>query len=91
MAGYYFKKFVTTATRVSPPTSATKSAQSGHPSCAREPAINFRIRGQGAARGLFGGRLIGSGGRGVTSATLTVVPGRSMSVTHDAHAVHCHV
>ena len=30
MGGYYFKKFVTTATRVSPPTSATKSARSRH-------------------------------------------------------------
>jgi hypothetical protein len=30
VAGYYFKKFVTTATRrVSPPTSATKSANNG--------------------------------------------------------------
>ena len=36
MGGYYFKKFVTTATRVSPPTSATKSALSGHSDCRNE-------------------------------------------------------
>jgi hypothetical protein len=91
VAGYYFKKFVTTATRVSPPTSATKSAQSGHPSCAREPAINFRIRGQGAARGLFGGRVdrLGRARRHIGDAHSGARAEHERH--HDAHAVHCHV
>jgi hypothetical protein len=42
VAGYYFKKFVTTATRVSPPTSATKSAQSGHRN--RLSHVRFGVR-----------------------------------------------
>ena len=37
--------------------------------------------GKGPRAVYLAGGLIGSGGRGVTSATLTVVPGRSMSVT----------
>ena len=37
--------------------------------------------GKGPRAVYLAGGLIGSGGRGVTSATLTVVSGRSMSVT----------
>jgi hypothetical protein len=37
--------------------------------------------GKGPRAVYLAGGLIGSGGRGVTSATVTVVPGRSMSVT----------
>jgi hypothetical protein len=45
--------------------------------------------GKGPRAVYLAGGLIGSGGRGVTSATLTVVPEHERH--HDAHAVQCHV